>query len=65
MCVQSSFYYQQWIDTLEVRIGAEDKQYSCPLIQEMKDHRNPERIDFSVPRRAQCMEEASRRGILV
>ena len=33
-----------------------------------KDHKDPEHIDFSVPRRAriraQCMEETSRRGIL-
>ena len=39
---------------LEVKILAEDKQYSsCPLIQETKkDHEDPEYIDFPVPRRA-------------
>ena len=44
---------------LEVRIRAEDKQYSsCPLIQETKDHEDPEHIDFSVPRRARIVHSA-------
>ena len=44
---------------LEVKIQAEDKQYSsCPLIQGDKDHEDPEHIDFSVPRRAQHLHSA-------
>ena len=44
---------------LEVRIQAEDRQYSsCLLIQETKDHEDPEHIDFSVPRRARYMHSA-------
>ena len=29
-----------------------------------KGHQDPAKIDFTVPRRAQCLEETSRRGIL-
>ena len=44
---------------MEVRIQAEDKQYSsCPLIQETKDHEDPEHIDFSAPRRARYVHSA-------
>ena len=44
---------------LEVRIRARDKQYSsCLLIQETKEHQDPEHIDFSVPRRAQYLHSA-------
>ena len=43
---------------LEVKIQAEDKQYSsCPLIQET-NHKDPEYIDFSVPRRAKYVHSA-------
>ena len=42
--------------------------FFLPIDPRDKDHKDPECIDFSVPRRArlraQCMEEASRRGIL-
>ena len=31
---------------------------SCPLIQETKDHEDPEHIDFSVPRRARYVHSA-------
>ena len=55
MCIQSSLYYQQWID----KIRAENGQYSsCPLIQETKDHKDPEYFDFSVPRRAKYVHSA-------
>ena len=43
--------------------------FFLPVDPRDESHRDPERIDFSVPRlaryHAQCMEEASRRGILV
>ena len=42
--------------------------FFLPIDPRDKNHKDPEHIDFSVPRRAkyvrQCMEEASRRGIL-
>ena len=41
--------------------------FFLPIDPRDKEHEDPEHIDFSVPRRAQyvqCMEEASRRGIL-
>ena len=37
MCFQSSFYHQQWIWYLEVRIQARDRQYSfCLMVAETK-----------------------------
>ena len=39
---QSSFYYQQWIDTWRSRFEQKDRQYSsCPLIQETKVTKSP------------------------
>ena len=47
---------------LEVRSQAGDKQYSsCLLIQEMKNHRDSERIDFSLPCLKRYMHSAWKR----
>ena len=68
MCIQSSFYYQQWIDTWRSRF--EQKTDSILLANWSKGwkSRRPWTYWFlcttSRAIRAQCMEEASRRGIL-
>ena len=44
---------------MEARIQARDRQYSfCPLIPEMKEHQDPEKIDLNVPPRAQYLHSA-------
>ena len=44
---------------MEVRIQARDKQYSfCLLILGTKEHKDPEKIDLNVPRRAQYLHNA-------
>ena len=57
------FNFHSIIDNwyLEVRIRARDRQYSsCPLIQETKI-KDPDYIDFSVPRRARYVHSARKR----
>ena len=47
---------------MEVKIQARDRQYyCCPLIPEIKSHKDPENIDLSVPRRAQYLHNAWKR----
>ena len=47
---------------MEVRIQARDRQYSfCLLIQGTKGHKDPEKIDLNVPRRAQYLHSAWKR----
>ena len=68
MCIQSSFYYQQWIDTGGQNSSKRQTVFFLPIDPRDENHKDPEHIDFSVPRRAQyvhsALEEASRRGIL-
>ena len=62
MCVQPSFYHQLWIDNLEVRIRARDRQYSsCPLILETKVTRILTMFDLNVPRHAPYLHNAGKR----
>ena len=58
MFVQSSLYYQQWIDTW--RSGFEQKTNSILLAHrsKLKNHKDLEYIDFSVPRRARYVHSA-------
>ena len=58
MRVQSSPYYQQWIDTWRSRF--EQKTDSILLARDT-DHKDPEHIDFSVPRRARYVHSAWKR----
>ena len=43
---------------MEVRIQARDKQYSFCLLIPEKEHKDPEKIDLNVPRRAQYLHSA-------
>ena len=59
MCIQSSLYYQQWIDTWRSRTRAERQTvFFLPIDPRDKDHQDPEHIDFSVPRRARYVHSA-------
>ena len=58
MCVQSSFYYQQWIDTWRSEFKQETDSILLPIDRRDKDHEDPEHIDFSVPRRARYVHSA-------
>ena len=68
MCTQSSFYYQQWIDTWRSRF--EQKTNSILLAHWSKRRKSQSSWTYwllcttSSAIRAQCMEEAPRRGIL-
>ena len=66
MCLQSSFYHQQWIDTWRSEFKHETVFLS--IDPRDKGHKDPEKIDLNVPRRAQYLhsawKETSRRGIL-
>ena len=62
MCVQSSFYHQFWMNTWRSEFKQEtDSILFCLLIQETKNHKDPEKIDFRVPRRAQYLHNAWKR----
>ena len=57
MCIQSSFNHQQWIDTW--RSGFKQKTvFFLPIDPRDKNHKDPEYIDFSVPRRARYVHSA-------
>ena len=58
MCVQSSFYYQQWIDTWRSEFKQETDSIFLPIDPRDKDHQDPEQIDLNVPRRAQYLHSA-------
>ena len=59
MCIQSSLYYQQWIVTWRSRFRAEDRTvFFLPIDPRDKNHKDPEYIDFSVPRRAKYVHSA-------
>ena len=62
MHIQSSFYYQQWIDTWRSKF--EQKTNGILLAHadpRDESHRDPEYIDFSVPRLARYMHSAWKR----
>ena len=60
MHIQSSFYYQQWIDTW--RSTFEQKTvFFLPIDPRDESHRDLERIDFSVPRLARYVHSAWKR----
>ena len=61
MHFQSSYYYQQWIDTWRSRF--EQKTDSILLATDPRDetHKDPEHIDFSVPRLARYVHSAWKR----
>ena len=57
MCIQSSFYHQQWIDTWR----SEFKQETDGILfadPRDKGHKDSEKIDLNVPRRAQYLHSA-------
>ena len=57
MHVQSSFDYQQWIGTWRQKTNS----VFLPVDPRDESHRDPERIDFSVPRLARYMHSAWKR----
>ena len=62
MRVQSSFYYQQWIDTWRSRFEQQTNSiFFLPIDPRDENHKDPEHIDFSVPRRAQYVHSAWKR----
>ena len=63
MCVQSSFNHQQGFGYFEVKTGGQDLSrrqtaFFLPIDPRDEDHKDPEHIDFSVPRRAQYVHSA-------
>ena len=61
MHIQSSFHYQQWTGTCRSKF--EQKTNSVRLLVDPRNesHRDPEYIDFSVPRLARYMHQAWKR----
>ena len=57
MCVQSSFYHQLWINTWRSKFEKNKQYSSCLLILWVKSHKDPDVIDMSIQRLAQCMEK--------
>ena len=57
MCIQSSFYYQQWIDTWSRR----QTVFFLPIDPRDENHKDPEHIDVSVSRRARYVHSAWKR----
>ena len=58
MCVQSSFYHQLWIEYLEVKILARDRQYSLCLLILWTSHKDLDEIDLNALRPAQYLHNA-------
>ena len=61
MRVQSSFYYQQWTDTWRSRFEQKTEVFFLPIDPRDENHKDPEHIDFSVPRRARYVHSAWKR----
>ena len=58
MCVQSSFYHQQWIDTWRSEFKQETDSFFLPIDPSDKGHQDPAKIDLDEPRRAQYLHIA-------
>ena len=61
MRVQSSCYYKQWIDTWRSNLSRRQTVFFLPVDPRDESHRDPEHIDFSVPRRARYVHSAWKR----
>ena len=63
MWIQSSFYYQLWINTWRSEIRARSQTvFFLPVDpRETKSHKDPDEIDLNVPRRAQYLHNAWKR----
>ena len=62
MRVQSSFYYQQWIDTWRSRFEQKKQTvFFLPVDPRDESHKDPEYIDFCTPRLARYMHSAWKR----
>ena len=60
MCIQSSFYHQLWIDTWRSEFKQETDSILSAYLGD-KSHKDPEKIDLNVPRRAQYLHNAWKR----
>ena len=58
MHIQSSFYYQQWIGTWSQNLSRRQTVFFLPVDPRDESHKDPEYIDFSVPRRARYLHSA-------
>ena len=56
MHIQSSFYYQQWIDTWRSEFKKQTEFF--PIDPRDKGHQDPANIDLNEPRRAQSLHSA-------
>ena len=65
MRVQSSFYYQQWIDNGLIPGGQDLSRrqtvFFLPIDPRDESHKDPEQNDFSVPRRARYVHSTWKR----
>ena len=61
MHIQSSFYYKQWIGTWRSEFEQKTNGVLLPVDPRNESHRDPEHIDFSVPRRARYVHSAWKR----
>ena len=61
MRVQSSFYYQQWIDTWRSRFEQKTDSILLAHGSKRRKYKDPEHIDLSVPRRARYVHSAWKR----
>ena len=61
MCIQSSFYYQQWIIPGGQDLSRRQTVFFLPTDPRDESHKDPEHIDFSVPRLARYVHSAWKR----
>ena len=61
MCVQSSFYHQLWINTWRSNSSKRQTVFFLPINPRDREHKDPEKIDLTVPRRAQYLHNAWKR----
>ena len=58
MCVKSSFYHQQWINSWSQNSSKRQTVCFLPIDPRHKEHKDLDKIDLNVPRRAQYLHSA-------
>ena len=61
MHIQSLFHYQQWTGTWSQNLSRRQTVFFLPVDPRDESHRDPEYIDFSVPRLARYVHKAWKR----